>query len=309
MTTFLLIVFVVLLSTIGAAVGSFLNVVIWRVPEKMSLISPPSHCPICNAPVRWFDNIPIFSWFILRGKCRDCKTAINFRYPLVETLSFLVALIVAWALLLGNWTGMKSQPFYWDNYSAWTNSYDKSILATEKEPLNEVAYKMDANMISSNVFLSLLRSTSLLAIVWTVIVDLTLMLGFVEWDRNYSPRSLIYVALAVLLFALLFCFLINEVDKSLSVCCTFLCSAFLGALGVCLLLPFLPNMIRFEQITLGVIWGVCAGYYLALPGALIISAIANLIFTRFKKQFSGLLYFGGLMLLIVMEISFSSLIK
>ena len=59
MTTVLLVIFVFLLAAIGAAIGSFLNVVVWRVPEKMSLTTPPSHCPKCNSPVRWFDNIPI----------------------------------------------------------------------------------------------------------------------------------------------------------------------------------------------------------------------------------------------------------
>ena len=95
MTTVLLVIFVFLLAAIGAAIGSFLNVVVWRVPEKMSLTTPPSHCPKCNSPVRWFDNIPIISWFILRGKCRDCHEPISGRYPLVESLSCFTALVIA----------------------------------------------------------------------------------------------------------------------------------------------------------------------------------------------------------------------
>jgi leader peptidase (prepilin peptidase)/N-methyltransferase len=92
MTTFVLCAFAFLTAFIGASLGSFLNVVIWRVPEKESLMSPPSHCPKCGSPVRWHDNIPIVSWFLLRGKCRDCREPISFRYPLVESLVCFVAL-------------------------------------------------------------------------------------------------------------------------------------------------------------------------------------------------------------------------
>ncbi|WP_417910808.1 prepilin peptidase [Candidatus Electronema sp. PJ] len=69
----------------GALVGSFLNVVIFRLPdEKQSLIFPASHCLQCNTKLRWFDNIPIFSWLALRGKCRTCKAEISLQYPVVE---------------------------------------------------------------------------------------------------------------------------------------------------------------------------------------------------------------------------------
>jgi leader peptidase (prepilin peptidase)/N-methyltransferase len=69
---------------LGAIIGSFLNVVVYRAPKGMSLISPPSHCPNCEHHIRWYDNIPIVSWFVLGRKCRDCKAAIAGRYPLVE---------------------------------------------------------------------------------------------------------------------------------------------------------------------------------------------------------------------------------
>jgi len=71
----------------GAAIGSFLNVVIYRVPEGISLISPSSRCPSCKSPIAFYDNIPVFSWFLLRGRCRNCKTRISFRYALVELLT------------------------------------------------------------------------------------------------------------------------------------------------------------------------------------------------------------------------------
>ena len=75
---------------IGAVMGSFLNVVVWRVPRGESIVSPPSHCPKCGAPVRPRDNIPIVSWFLLRGRCRSCGNPISIRYPLVEVLVALL---------------------------------------------------------------------------------------------------------------------------------------------------------------------------------------------------------------------------
>lgn len=75
---------------LGAAFGSFLNVVVYRLPRGKSLSIPPSHCPKCKYLIRWYDNIPIFGWLALNGRCRDCKTRISFRYPLVETITALV---------------------------------------------------------------------------------------------------------------------------------------------------------------------------------------------------------------------------
>ena len=57
---------------LGACIASFLNVVIWRVPRGESIVSPPSHCPKCNAPIKWWQNIPIISWLALRGRCAAC---------------------------------------------------------------------------------------------------------------------------------------------------------------------------------------------------------------------------------------------
>lgn len=70
----------------GAIFGSFANVVILRLPEGKSVISPRSQCPECQAKIVWQDNIPILSWLILKGKCRECRAPISWRYPLVEFL-------------------------------------------------------------------------------------------------------------------------------------------------------------------------------------------------------------------------------
>ena len=69
---------------IGSMIGSFLNVCIYRLPRGESIVRPRSHCPECRAPIRFYDNIPVISYFILRGRCRNCRAGISVRYPLVE---------------------------------------------------------------------------------------------------------------------------------------------------------------------------------------------------------------------------------
>jgi leader peptidase (prepilin peptidase)/N-methyltransferase len=90
-----------LVGALGLAVGSFLNVVIWRVPRGESLLRPPSACPGCGHPIRKRDNVPLLSWALLRGKCRDCQARISVRYPLVEAITALLFLLVLWRFGLG----------------------------------------------------------------------------------------------------------------------------------------------------------------------------------------------------------------
>ena len=78
----------------GLAAGSFINVCIYRLPLGVSLVHPGSFCPLCRTPVRWFDNIPVFSFLILAGKCRSCGKRISLRYPAVELLTGLLLLLV-----------------------------------------------------------------------------------------------------------------------------------------------------------------------------------------------------------------------
>lgn len=86
---------------LGCVIGSFLNVVIWRVPNHISLVNPKrSFCPNCKAQIVWYDNIPIVSWLVLRAKCRNCHQPISGRYPAVELLGGLAALAV---VLGGAW--------------------------------------------------------------------------------------------------------------------------------------------------------------------------------------------------------------
>jgi leader peptidase (prepilin peptidase)/N-methyltransferase len=83
-------------ALLGLLVGSFLNVVIHRVPAGLSLVTPGSACPACGHPVRGYDNVPVLSWLVLRGRCRDCRTPISARYPLVEVASAVLFGMTAW---------------------------------------------------------------------------------------------------------------------------------------------------------------------------------------------------------------------
>ena len=74
-------------GVLGAIMGSFLNVVVYRLPRHESLVTPASHCPRCGTPVKPYDNIPVLSWLLLRGHCRSCGESISVRYPLVELMT------------------------------------------------------------------------------------------------------------------------------------------------------------------------------------------------------------------------------
>ncbi len=92
---------VAVLGVVGLVIGSFLNVVVWRVPRGESIVTPPSACPRCGHRIRARDNVPVLSWLWLRGRCRDCAAPIARRYPLVElTTGVLFALVgvrIGWA--------------------------------------------------------------------------------------------------------------------------------------------------------------------------------------------------------------------
>ncbi len=97
---------------IGAVVGSFLNVVIHRVPRGESIVSPGSHCPRCEAAIRWYDNLPIVSWIVLGGRCRACRARISPRYPVVEAAAAAAAALAVqrWGLTVA---GVEATVFAW----------------------------------------------------------------------------------------------------------------------------------------------------------------------------------------------------
>ena len=88
-------IMVAVIGIFGALIGSFLNVVIYRVPLGRSVVAPASACGQCGHPIRWYDNIPVISWLVLRGRCRDCGAHISVRYPLVELAGAVAFVFVA----------------------------------------------------------------------------------------------------------------------------------------------------------------------------------------------------------------------
>src|SRR5262245_29149736 len=86
-----------LMATIlGLAVGSFLNVCIYRLPRGESLMWPGSRCPHCSTPLKWFHNLPVLSWLVLRGRCAHCKGPISVRYPLIELITAITWVAIVW---------------------------------------------------------------------------------------------------------------------------------------------------------------------------------------------------------------------
>ena len=90
---------VVFAAVFGALIGSFLNVVLWRVPRGESIVHPGSHCPECGTPLRPHELVPVVSWIALRGRCRTCGVRISVRYPLVELGCAVLFGLSAWLLV------------------------------------------------------------------------------------------------------------------------------------------------------------------------------------------------------------------
>jgi leader peptidase (prepilin peptidase) / N-methyltransferase len=84
-----------IVAVFGLMVGSFLNVCIARLPHGESIVKPPSHCPKCDTPIKWYDNIPVLSYFVLGAKCRACRAPISIRYPLVEITTAIAFVLQA----------------------------------------------------------------------------------------------------------------------------------------------------------------------------------------------------------------------
>lgn len=94
---------------LGASIGSFINVVVYRLPARLSLLWPPSRCPHCLNQLQAYDNVPVLGWIWLKGRCRYCKSKISWRYPVVETITGIMFLCIFWLfqfslVTLGYWT-------------------------------------------------------------------------------------------------------------------------------------------------------------------------------------------------------------
>lgn len=100
------------MTLFGLLFGSFANVVIWRIPRGESVVSPGSHCPRCEAPIAWYDNIPVVSWLVLRARCRSCSAPIAGRYPAVEMASGILFAVAA--LRYGvSWAALSAAVLFW----------------------------------------------------------------------------------------------------------------------------------------------------------------------------------------------------
>src|SRR3989304_583158 len=98
---------------LGLVMGSFLNVCIWRLPRHESLLTPSSHCPSCGKSIAIYDNIPVVSFLLLRGRCRSCRQPISWRYPLVELANGLAYVMLLWRYGLGWPTAVYAALFSW----------------------------------------------------------------------------------------------------------------------------------------------------------------------------------------------------
>lgn len=97
-------------AILGLLIGSFLNVCIYRMPKDLSVVSPRSYCPKCETPIPWYENIPLVSFVLLRGRCRHCGAPISWRYPTVELLTGVTFAVVGWKLGF-TWVALKACVF------------------------------------------------------------------------------------------------------------------------------------------------------------------------------------------------------
>ena len=84
----------IIVFALGASIGSFINVVVYRLPAGLSLLFPPSRCPKCLNQLKPYDNVPVIGWISLKGRCRYCQTKISARYPVVEAVAGLIFLLI-----------------------------------------------------------------------------------------------------------------------------------------------------------------------------------------------------------------------
>ena len=276
---------IVLTVFIGASLGSFLNVVIWRVPEGMSIVTPPSHCPKCNSPIRWFDNIPILSWFLLRGKCRRCGQSISFRYPLVESLSAVASLTAICGVLYNQ--GFNHESLFFSLFSDFG-----SAIATSQ---NLICANEPAELLHCYIedYTNLLWKSFICSLSWTIFLDMILMIGLILYDRKTPPTSLSVCTLIIL--ALIFSPFVYMNDNT-SLCrqiTTYWGSGILGMLPM-ILKSKAPNSSATRLI--GFMGGIGLGLYLALPVMAVCQLLSYILGRIYSKNYLGLIVFAAVSL-------------
>jgi len=99
---------ILIIFIFGLCTGSFANVLIYRIPLNLSIFYPNSFCPNCKSHIKWYDNIPLISYFLLKGKCRNCKTKISIQYPIIELLTSIISVVV--------WINVNKNPVLFAGY-------------------------------------------------------------------------------------------------------------------------------------------------------------------------------------------------
>lgn len=294
MTAAFLAILVGWIAVLGAAFGSFFNVVIWRVPEGMSLISPPSHCPKCGARVRPFDNVPILAWLWLRGRCRDCKAPISVRYPFVEFLCCAVAALFGASILAGGWVGFSTQTLNWNDFAEYSQAWEAAVAAFEADPTQTTTLSFDGYWAAAQKAIAL-------SFVWAFAAYAALILGFVEWDKGSVPKSLVLFATSVPVVGLLTILALSGDGALVERCGVFLASVGSGAAATLLFWRALPRLERAEAAALGALWGFCVGYWGAFLGAVLLLGVATAVRRKTGRNVFGLLVFSAIVALTVGE--------
>lgn len=171
------------LFVLGAIIGSFLNVVIYRLPRGLSLQRPGSQCPRCGHPIRWYDNVPIFGWLWLRGRCRDCRAAISPRYPLVELAVGLMFLTLGWT----DWA--RPQQLAWE-------AADTAAIQAARQKSNRAADAQDSSPSEATASKATEAGGQTAQFVWQYVFHLLLLCPLlaallIDVDGNNLPRRLI----------------------------------------------------------------------------------------------------------------------
>lgn len=180
-------IWIVWFTLFGSCIGSFANVVIWRLPLGMNLSRPGSHCPKCGHAIRWYHNIPILGWLWLRGKCADCREPISIRYPIVETVVAIFFLVVAIALrtLFDAAVNAAMPSMEW-------GPLDTTHSSSMDQIVNLSTYTKDPNPFPMVRLL-------IQAITMASIPTLLLMIGLIRKDRQRVPTRLwFFLAIAAI---------------------------------------------------------------------------------------------------------------
>ena len=167
----------VLATVHGACIGSFLNVVIYRLPEGKSLITPGSMCPKCGHKLAWYDNVPVLSWLWLGGKCRYCKAPISFQYPLIELLTGLMFGMVFWVWYM---SGLRPEL---SETTGLPGSWPALLVV-----LTMLAALMAGSVIDIKLYIIPLSLPWLMVIVAGLVYPLSVQLGWLDMVYDLLPR-------------------------------------------------------------------------------------------------------------------------